>query len=182
MTVAEKTTRIPGGVWVIDKLHSSASFAVRHATSTFRGGFRDFDARLETLDGEPKLTGTVKVESVDIDDENLRPHLLSPEFFDLERAPEVRFASTSIDAEGEELVVRGELEIRGDRREVIGRGHITEPIPYPTGGERISLELGAKIDRHDWGLDWNMELPGGGTILGDEVELTVNLELDKVEE
>jgi polyisoprenoid-binding protein YceI len=182
MTVAEKTNIIPSGTYALDPLHSSATFAVRHAAATFRGGFKGLDGRLEASDGEAKLTGTAKVESIDVEDENLRPHLLSPEFFDIERTPEVKFASTSIEAEGEELVVRGELEIAGITHEVSARGHVTGPITGPDGKGRIGLELHSEVDRTDYGFDWNMELPDGGTILGNEVEIAVNLELAEEDE
>ena len=177
MTVVERTKVIPDGAYAIDPLHSSASFAVRHAAATFRGGFKRIDGSLEASDGQVKLTGSAKVESIDVEDENLRPHLLSPEFFDVERTPEVKFSSTSLEADGEDLVIRGELEIAGTRRKVEAGGHVTEPVTGPDGAAKLGLELRAAIDRTDYGLDWNMELPDGGTILGDEVELVVNLEL-----
>ena len=82
MTVIEKTNVIPEGNYTIDASHSSAAFAVRHTASTFRGGFKEIDGRLEAADGQVKLTGSAKVDSIDVDDENIRPHLLSPEFFD----------------------------------------------------------------------------------------------------
>lgn len=182
MTVAESTTAIPTtGTWSADEKHSSASFAVRHVVGTFRGGFRGFEAKLEANDGDPHLTGRVTVEDIDIDDEDIRPHVLAPDFFDVERTPEISFTSTSIDTEGDELVVRGELEIRGTKHEIVARGHATDVIEMPGGGERFGLELSTKIDRTDYGLDWNMDLPGGGTVLGNEVELVANLELAREE-
>ena len=183
MTVVEKTTSaIPAeGTWSADEKHSSATFAVRHAAGTFRGGFRGFEAKLEANDGDPRLTGRVAVENIDIDDEDIRPHLLAPDFFDVERTPKVSFTSTSIEADGDELVVRGELEIRGAKHEVTARGHATDVIEIPGGGERFGLELSTTIDRTDYGLDWNMELPNGGTVLGNEVELVASLELSREE-
>ncbi len=182
MTVTEKTNVIPSGTYTLDPLHSSATFAVRHAAATFRGGFKVLDGSVEANDGEAKLVGSAKVESIDVDDENLRPHLLSPEFFDIERTPEVKFSSTSIEADGDDLVVRGELEIAGITQEVSARGHVTGPVTGPDGVDRIGLELHSEVDRTDYGLDWNMELPSGDTILGNEVEISVNLELAKKDE
>lgn len=181
-TVVEQTAALPKeGTWVVDPLHSKAAFEVRHAVSNFTGGFGELEGRLDVADGEPRLSGSVKVDSVDIDDENLKPHLLSPDFFDVERTPEVRFSSTSIEEEDGELVVRGELEIRGNTLEVSARGTATEPVEFPGGTEKIGLALRAEIDRTDYGLDWNMELPGGGDALGNEVRLIVNLELFREE-
>jgi polyisoprenoid-binding protein YceI len=177
MTVAEKANAIPSGAWAVDPLHSTASFAVRHAAATFRGRFGQIDARLETVDGSPRLSGAVEVETIEIDDENLRPHLLSPEFFDVGRTPVVSFESSSIELDGEELTVRGQLEIKGARRELVARGHASGPLRGPSGERHLGLELRAEIDRTDFGLDWNLELPEGGTLLDDRVELLVNLEL-----
>lgn len=177
-TVVERTAALPRqGTWVVDKLHSRASFEVSHALATFSGSFRELEGRLEVDGDEPRLTGSVEVASIDIDDEQLKPHLLSPDFFDAERTPEVRFSSTSIEQDGDELVVRGELEIRGNTVEVSARGTATEPVEFPGGAEKIGLALRAGIDRTDYGLDWNMELPGGGKVLGDAVTLIVSLEL-----
>lgn len=182
MTVVERTTGIPTeGTWGADQKHSSATFAVRHAVGTFRGGFRGFEAKLDATDGDPRLIGRVKVENIDIDDEDIRPHVLAPDFFDVERTPEVSFNSTSIEADGHELVVRGELEIRGTKHEIVARGNATDVIELPGAGERFGLELSTTINRHDYGLDWNMELPDGGTVLGDEVELVASLELTREE-
>jgi polyisoprenoid-binding protein YceI len=177
MTVVERTNVIPDGTYAIDPTHSSASFAVRHAVSTFRGGFKAIEGRLQSDGGEAKLTGSANVDSIDVEDEDLRPHLLSPDFFDLERAPQIGFSSTSIDADGEELVVRGELRIAGATHEVEARGPVNGPGAGPGGGDRIGLELRGAIDRTEYGMNWNMELPDGSTVLGDEVELLVDLEL-----
>jgi polyisoprenoid-binding protein YceI len=179
MTVVERTDVIPEGTYAIDHAHSSASFAVRHTVATFRGGFKEINGRLESSDGELKLTGSAAVDSIDIDDANIRPHLLSPEFFDVERTPEVRFASTSIEPDGRDLVVRGELKIADTTHEVEARGQVAGPVPGPGGAAKLGLELRAEIDRTDYGMDWNMELPDGGTVLGTEVEITVSLELNR---
>src|SRR2546430_6285165 len=103
------TEQLPTGTWQIDKIHSTAGVAVKHmAVSTFRGRFEDFDATLDVgEDGEAKLVGTVRADSIVVKDENLAAHLQSPEFFDAERYPEIRFESTSISREGDELIVDG---------------------------------------------------------------------------
>ena len=87
--------RSPQGTWGIDTIHSSASFAAKHmVVSTFRGQFDDFDATLTVGDdGDASLLGIVKVDSIVVKDENLAGHLKSPDFFDTERHPEIRFAS-----------------------------------------------------------------------------------------
>src|SRR5688500_19157561 len=107
-TATAVTDRIQAGVWDIDEAHSSAAFAVQHAgISLFRGKFTDLDAKLVVGD-DVELTGVVKVDSIDVADENIRPHLLSPEFFDAERNPEVRFSSSDVAIAGDEGRPRGE--------------------------------------------------------------------------
>ena len=178
MTTAQAVSTIPTGVWHSDPVHSTAEFSVRHAVGTFRGSFRQFEAVLDAS-GEPELTGRVPVESLQVKEENLEAHLLSPEFFDKDRTPQIVFESGSIARDGDELVVEGALTVRGVAQPVVARGTITDPIPGPDGNDRFGVELQTTVDRHDFGLDWNMDLPNGSKILGDEVTLSVHLELIK---
>src|SRR5262245_23826096 len=178
MATAQAESTIPAGTWRSDPVHSSVEFSVRHAVGTFRGGFDEFEAVLESS-GEPKLSGHVPVESVRVKEENLEGHLLSPEFFDKDRTPQIAFESSSVRREGDQLAVEGDLTVRGVAKPVVARGTITEPIPGPDGNDRFGVELQTTIDRHDYGLDWNMDLPDGSKVLGDEVTLSVHLELVK---
>ena len=174
---------IPAGSWTIDPVHSSARFEVRHSgISTFRGGFGDIEARLEGGD-EPSLEGVVKVDSVDISEAQLKGHLLSPDFFDAERTPDIRFSSRELRV-GEDgaLELRGELEIAGTTREVEAHGRIAHVPADLAGGERIGLSLETAIDRTDYGIDWQMELPSGGDVLAWDVTLDIHLELTQAGE
>ena len=174
MSIAEAVQTVPTGVWKSDQVHSSVGFAVQHmGVSPFRGTFSDFDA---ILAGD-QLVGHARVESVSTPDENLTGHLVSPEFFDAERYPELRFESREIRHEGNDLLIPGELTLKGVSRTVELRGTITEPVDDPYGKRRLGVELGTTIDRTDFGIDWNAELPSGGKVLADDVELTARLEL-----
>lgn len=171
--------QIPAGAYAVDPVHSSVGFAVVHnGVSTFRSGFGSYEARLSGGES-PGLEGTVDVASIEIEEPNLKGHLLSPEFFDAEKTPEISFQSTKIRAEDSQVVVDGELTVSGITKPVVARGELSEPVPGPSGSDHIGLDLETKVDRHDYGLDWQMELPGGGTTLGDEVTLSVHLELIK---
>jgi polyisoprenoid-binding protein YceI len=181
MTTTETRTTIPTGTWKSDPIHSEVGFAVRHVTGTFRGSFVDFDAVLAADDGEPKLSGVVRVESVQVRDENLNGHLLSPDFFDTERFPEIAFESSAVRADGDGIVVEGDLTLKDTGKAVEARGRITEPLVGPDGKERIGLDLETTVDRAEIGLDWNAPLPQGGMLLGDQVAITVHLELIKEE-
>ena len=169
---------VTAGTWEIDQTHSTASFEVEHAgLSIFRGGFKPIDATLVSRDGSLELTGAVRVDAISIDDENIRPHLLSPEFFDAERNPAVEFRSTEIAGSASDLTVRGELSMAGATREVEAHGTLRGPVPGPGGGEKLALHLEAAVDRTEFGMDWQMEMPGGALALGLEVKLVVDLEL-----
>jgi polyisoprenoid-binding protein YceI len=174
-TLTETEQAIPTGTWTLDNVHSQVGFAVKHAgLSLFRGGLDAFDARLS--DGT--LTGSADVSSIKVQDENLNTHLLSPDFFDVARFPAVSFSSTELRREGDTLVVDGELEIRGARKPVRLTGTISGPIEVPNG-TRLGINLETVIDRTNFGMNWNMELPGGGVALENEVKLTADLELVK---
>src|SRR5207253_2776665 len=138
MSITEAVQAAPAGIWKSDPVHSSVGFSVRHmGVSPFRGGFADFEA---TLAGD-RLVGRARVESISTPDENLTGHLLSPEFFDADRYPELRFESTEIRREGDDLVVPGELTLKGVGRPVELRGSITGPLDDPYGRSRLGIEL-----------------------------------------
>jgi polyisoprenoid-binding protein YceI len=171
-------TAVPTGTWTADRVHSSIGFEVEHMVSTFRGRFEDYDAQL--VDG--KLVGTVAVPSVKVYDENLEAHLQSPDFFDAQLHPELRFESRelAIDEDGS-VTIEGDLTIKGITKPVTARGRYVDVTPDPAGGERIGLRLETTVDRREFGLEWNAPLPKGGLVLGNDVTLTVALELVRAE-
>jgi polyisoprenoid-binding protein YceI len=175
-TIASTEQLAPAGTWVSDPVHSSVTFEVEYAGgSVFRGGFRDFEAR---LDGG-SLAGTAKVASVEVKDEQLDGHLQSPDFFDAQRHPEIAFRATGLLA-AEDGGVRGsgELTLRGVTRPIELTGRIGRPAVDPFGREKLGLTLEASVDRTEFGLDWNMpNQSGGGNYLGDEVKLVASLVL-----
>ena len=172
-----KQQEVPAGTWVVDPVHSSIGFAVTHnGVTTFRSGFERYDARL-TGGESPRLEGAVEVESVEIDEEMLKGHLLSPEFFDVQRFPQLRFASTELSV-GEEgtLRVLGELENHGEKREVEASGRFAHLGGDLAGKERVGLSLEATVDRRNFGPDWQAQLPSGGDVLDYAVTIAVELE------
>ena len=165
---------LPTGTWRLDPVHSSIGFEVAYMVGTFRGSFREVDGTLVVDENGAALTGTARVASVDVKDENLAAHLTSPEFFDAERQPELRFVSTEVDGTGE-LAIRGEITIKGVTRPVELTGTATAPTTDPYGNERFGLELTTTVDRTDFGLDWNVPLPSGEPALANEVTLVAEL-------
>jgi polyisoprenoid-binding protein YceI len=179
MATAQAESTIPTGTWQSDPVHSSAGFSVKHVVGTFKGHFDEFEATLSDASGEPRLSGRSPISSIQIKDGNIRAHLLSPEFFDAEQHPEISFESSSIRAEGDQLVVEGDLAMKGITHSIVARGELSGPAAGPGDTEKLGLDLEATVDRHDYDMHWQMDLPGGGKTLGDEVTLTVHLELGK---
>src|ERR671934_2270743 len=171
MSTTEIRQALPTGTWHLDPVHSSIGFEVAYMGGAFRGQFREVDATLH----DARLTGSADVESVDVKDENLAAHLQSPEFFDVERHPQLHFRSTSVERSGDELQVGGEITIKGVTKPIELRGRIGEPLTDAFGRERLGIELGTRLDRTDFGLNWNLPLPTGKPALGDEVELQAEL-------
>src|SRR5436190_23513393 len=134
---------LPAGTWAVDKTHSNVGFAVDYMAGTFTGTFSDFDAAV--ADGAVK--GSAKVASVQVKDPNLAAHLQSPEFFDVERHPELSFAARSIERSGDELEVDGEITIRGTTKPVELGGTIGDPFTDGFGRDRVNVKLETTVDR-----------------------------------
>lgn len=169
--------------WKIDTSHAHAEFAVRHLMiSTVKGRFGDVQGVVRFDDSDlPKSSVDVKigVASIDTREPQRDAHLRSADFFDAERFPEITFKSTRIEGTGDSFKVTGDLTIRGTTRPVIldvtaeGRGK------DPWGGERAGFSATGKIKRSDFGLTWNQLLETGGVAVGDDVRISVDVELIK---
>jgi polyisoprenoid-binding protein YceI len=181
MSVVERVRQgLPTGTWRTDPIHSSVSFAARHmGVGTFRGQIPAFQAEL-IVDGDTVvLTGSARPDSIVTPDENLRGHLLAPDWFDVERYPEIRFASRRVELAGDRLEVEGDLTVKDHTVPVTLSGTLVGPEADPFGGERIGVDLEGAVDRFDLGLRWDMPLPGGGLVVGREVRLRGELELKR---
>lgn len=169
-----QTTEVPSGSWIVDPVHSVASFSVRHMmVGTFRGEFSEIDATLN--DG--KLVGKIKVASLHIKDEKLKGHLFAPDFFDLERYPEVIYESSSLTVDDGRLTSEGTLTIKGTATPVTASGRLAGPAVTLGDVEKIGVDLETTVDRDAVGLQWNAPLPKGGFVLGKDVTISVTLEL-----
>lgn len=164
---------LPGGTWTADTVHSSLTFEIDYAVSTFSGEVRDFEARLE----DRVLAGRARVESISVKDENLEMHLLSPEFFDAERFPELLFASTGGRGDGNHVELDGTLTLKGITQPVTLTGTVNGPSVDHFGATRLGLALVATVDRTDFDMNWNMPLPNGEPALANDVRLRANLTL-----
>jgi polyisoprenoid-binding protein YceI len=173
-------TIAPAGTWSLDPVHSSVGFEVAYLAGTFKGEFHDITAAL-TIEGErASLEGSAKVASVDVKDENLAAHLQTPDFFDAERYPELRFTAEDISLDGDGNVsVDGELTIKGVTKPVTVTGTVTAPIADAWGNDRIGLNLSAAVDRTEFGVSWNNPLPSGEPSLANAVTILADLQFVK---
>jgi polyisoprenoid-binding protein YceI len=175
MSTSSTTQDRLAGTWNFAAAHSSAEFAVKYVVSTFRGSIEDLSASLE--DGV--LSGNAKVSSIKVKDDNLTGHLMTPDFFDAEQFPEISFRSNSISSDGDQVTVDGELTLKGVTKPIQATGTLEGPAQDFMGNTRLGFTLETTIDRTDYGVSWNADLPSGGKALQDEVTLHVELEFHK---
>jgi polyisoprenoid-binding protein YceI len=171
----------PAGTWNADPVHSTVGFEIGYSgVSTFRGSFRDFEA---TLDGS-SLSGSAKVASVDVKDEQLNGHLQSPEFFDSERYPEITFKATELNrGDDDHVTAKGELTIKGVTHPITLEGTVSPaPTTDPFGREKLGLTLESEIDRTEYGINWNAPTQSGGDYLANDVKLVAELVFIKAAE
>jgi len=169
--------------WAVDASHSHVGFRVAHmVVSSVDGRFKDVTGKA-TLD-EADLTKssvdlTIKVNSINTDDDKRDAHLKGPDFFDVAKYPEIKFHSTKIVRGGKQFKVTGELTIRDVSKSVTLDGTLSKPIKTPWGKEVRGAKFDAKIKRGDFGLKWNKALEAGGVVVGDDVTLDIALEINK---
>ena len=176
---ATQITLIPSAVYNVDPSHSSVGFEVKHmGIATVRGRFGAFEGAIDATGDAPVLEGSVDVQSIDIDEAQLKGHLMSPEFFDTERFPKLTFSSNRFDVDDDGNVrLAGTLSIKGAEREVEATGRFGEIGADLGGNPRVALSVATAVDRRDFGIEFNADLPSGGQVLEWEVTINVDLEL-----
>ena len=164
--------------WVVDKNHSSANFQVRHFVSKVGGRFSDFSGTIVADAAKPESSSVefaVKTASIDTNQENRDKHLRSADFFDVEKFPEITFKSSKVTPKGKnQFDVAGTLTMHGVSKE------ITLPVTFlGSMGDKAGFETQVTLNRKDYGIVWNKTLDAGGTLLGDEVQVSLNIEANK---
>jgi polyisoprenoid-binding protein YceI len=170
--------------WNIDAAHSGINFSIRHmVVSKVRGRFTKFTGTLRLDDGDltrSSVEATIDASSVDTGTAQRDAHLRSPDFFDVERFPELRFRSARIEKlENDRYRVVGELTIRDVTREVTLDAEYAGRGKDPWGNERVAFAAKAALDRKDFGLGWNQVLEAGGVLVGDRVEIELDVQVVK---
>lgn len=169
--------------FAIDPSHSEVSFQIRHLVSQVRGRFNDFSGAVQL---DPKnlpassVDFRIKATSIDTGNADRDKHLRTADFFDVEKFPEITFKSDSIKAAGKDKYnVTGTLTMHGVSKKV------TLPVTFlgqakdPWGNTRAGFELETKLNRKEYGIEWNKALDSGGALLGDDVSVAINLETVK---
>jgi polyisoprenoid-binding protein YceI len=170
--------------WDIDAVHSSIGFTVRHmVVAKVHGQFTKWAGTLELDPGQlttSKVDITIDAASIDTRDEKRDGHLKSADFLDVEKQPNITFKSKLIEKKGNDAYrMMGDLTIRGVTRDVVLDVEFGGRAKDPWGGDRMGFTAKGKIDRKDFGAKWNAALETGGVLVGDTVDLTIEIEAVK---
>ena len=171
--------------WAIDPSHSHVGFSVSHmVVSSVSGRFKDVTGKVALDDGDltkSQIDITIKADSIDTDEPKRDAHLKSPDFFDAAKFPTLTFHSTKIVHGGKGFKLTGDLKIRDVTKSVTLDGTLSKPVnnPFAAGKQIRAAAFEGKIKRGDFGLKWNKALDTGGVVVGDDVTLDIQVELDK---
>ena len=174
-------TQVQPGTYTIDAIHSNVEFAVRHMMiSTVKGRFGDVRGTLEIPEnGQPTVDVIIQTTSIDTRAEQRDGHLKSADFFDVEAFPEMRFKSTKVARTGDGYSLTGDLTIKGVTRPVTLSVTEEGAGVDPWGNQKAAFAATGRINRGDFGLNWNAALETGGVLVSDEVKLLVDAQLVK---
>ena len=178
--MAVRTTPfIAAGTWSVDPAHSSVEFSVKHmGIANVRGKFNEFEGTLEVGEdlASSRARGTVKVASIDTNEEQRDAHLRSPDFFDAEQYPEITYESTRIEPRDQESsCVYGNLTMHGITREVRLEVVLQGVDTDPWGNERAGLQAVGTLNRSDFDMKFNQALGSGNVLVGDKVKMSLDI-------
>ena len=184
--VLAAATALPGGslaaTWKVDPAHTSVLFHVRHLFTEVTGRFQKFDGTIvldEENPGNTRVEGTIEAASIDTNNEKRDRHLRSADFFDVEKYPQVEFATTKVtdvDREKKTAKIHGTLSMHGVEKPVVLDAKYLGRAKDPWGNERAGFRAETTVDRKEFGLNWNEALEAGGFLVGDEVRIELNVE------
>jgi len=175
--------QIPGyvaGTWTLDPAHSEVSFTVRHlAISKVRGTFEKFETTVVTGENpeDTTLVATIDMSSVNTNQKDRDNHLRTSDFFAIDEYPTMEYRSTGVRQDGDDFLLDGELTLRGVTKPVTLRGEFGGIITDGYGQTKAGASGTAKINRKDFGVNWNAAIEGGGLTLGDEVTITIDAQV-----
>ena len=176
-------TAVAADTYNFDKAHSDVGFQIRHLVSKVRGRFTDYDGTILIDKAKPEASSvelTIKAASIDTGNENRDKDLRSANFFEVEKYPEITFKSTRIAAKGgDRYEVTGNLTMHGTTKEVTLPVSFLGFLSAGRMGDKAGFETSITLNRKDYGIVWNRPLDVGGTILGDDVLVSINVEANK---
>jgi polyisoprenoid-binding protein YceI len=183
MTVLTTHPKFLAGTWRLDPAHSELAFQVRHlAISKVRGTFETFDVTVVTSEdpADTTITATVDVASVNTKQEARDNHLRSSDFFKVDEHPTMIFEATGHDIlfDGDDFTINGHLTLRGVTKPVTLKGEFGGVITDDYGRTKAGVTASTKINRQDYGVSWNAALEAGGFTLGDDVTISIDLQVD----
>jgi polyisoprenoid-binding protein YceI len=166
----------------IDPAHTTITFSVRHlGINNVKGKFKEFEGAL-MLEGDTlkEASGTIQVKSVDTGVEKRDNHLRTADFFDAAKYPTITFKTKRVEKDGSaQLVLIADFTMRGVTKELRLPAKMSKPTKDPWGGVRVGLEAKTKLNRKDYGINYNELLETGAMAVGEEVELEINAEAVK---
>ena len=168
--------------WVLDPTHSELMFKVRHMMITnVKGEFKNFSVDVDGEDiAKAKFNVTIDAASINTNNDQRDEHLRSADFFDAENFKNLTFTTTSSRSKGDdEFELTGDLTIKGVTKEVKLDVEFGGTNKDPWGNEKAGFSIEAKINRKDWGLNWNAALETGGVLVSDEVKISGEMQFVK---
>ena len=175
----------PAGTWELDSAHTGVQFKVRHLMVSYvRGDFEKVSGKIVYDEQDvSKSSANITIDAASINTRVAKrdKHLRSPDFLDVAKHPSITFKSKKVEKAGNgKLKMTGDLTIRGATREVVLEVEgPTPPIKDLQGKTRVGGVASTRINRKDFGLTWNKALETGGVVVGDEVEITIDIEILK---
>lgn len=180
MTLA--ATSIPGylaGTWSIDPAHSDVSFSVRHMmVSKVKGRFGTFSGTIVTAEDPARSSVTAEIDLGSIDTNNAQrdEHIRSRDFFEVETHPTMTFTSTLVASDGGDFLLTGDLSLKGVTKPVTLKLELNGIGPDPFGGTRAGFSASTEISRKEFGVDIDMPMDGGGVVIGDRINIALEIE------
>jgi polyisoprenoid-binding protein YceI len=175
------TPKIEGGKYSLDAAHSKVGFDVSHLViASVEGRFNGVTGEIEMGKKieDTKITAKVDIKTVNTGNGDRDKHLMSPEFFDAEKFPEMTFVSKSISGKADALKIKGDLTMHGVTKAVTLDGKYSGVANDPFGNTKIAFQAKAKINRKDYGLTWS-KMVEAGPVVGDEVMIELKVEAGK---
>ena len=169
--------------WTIDTTHSEIGFKVKHMMFTnLSGQFESYEGTVVSEDDNfenASFEFSADINSINTNNADRDNHLKSGEFFDGENHPKLTFKSTSFTKKGDEYELKGDLSLKGETKPVQLAVEFSGILKDPWGNTKVGFTITGKINRKDWGLNWNSALETGGVLVGEEVKLNIELQFIK---